>query len=99
MAVVADVDAAAGALPSHRDHSERIGRTGGGDRERPGLRARKVAGVSEHDGRLAVDPGGSRKAQLAVVLAEAAPPSCGTVLNQPCRANQIPVPSGTMTIR
>jgi len=31
--------------------------------------------------------------------AEAPPPTCGTVLNQPCRRNVVPVPSGTMTIR
>lgn len=31
--------------------------------------------------------------------AEAPLPSCDTLLNQPCRQNQVPVPSGTMTIR
>lgn len=31
--------------------------------------------------------------------AEAPPPACDTLLNQPCRPNQAPVPSGTMTIR
>ena len=31
--------------------------------------------------------------------AQAPMPACGTLLNQPCRPNAVPVPSGTMTIR
>ncbi|MGH2883831.1 MAG: CocE/NonD family hydrolase C-terminal non-catalytic domain-containing protein, partial [Solirubrobacteraceae bacterium] len=35
-------------------------------------------------------PGGQAQAPL---------PQCNTVLNQPCRANQTPVPAGSMTVR
>jgi hypothetical protein len=37
--------------------------------------------------------------QLKGGHAEAPAPACDTVLNQPCRSNQTPVPLGTMTIR
>jgi uncharacterized protein len=37
--------------------------------------------------------------QLKGGRAGAPPPACDTVLNQPCRSNQTPVPPGTMTIR
>jgi hypothetical protein len=36
--------------------------------------------------------------QLKGGHAEAPLPACDTVLNQPCRSNQTPVPSGSMTI-
>jgi hypothetical protein len=31
--------------------------------------------------------------------AEAPLPACDTLINQPCRSNQVPVPSGALTIR
>jgi len=36
--------------------------------------------------------------QLQGGHAEEPAPTCDTVLNQPCRANQIPVPPGAMTV-
>jgi putative CocE/NonD family hydrolase len=36
--------------------------------------------------------------QLLGGHAEAAPPTCGTLLNQPCRANKVAVPAGSTTI-